>query len=346
MNTSQKFSMKTTLNKIGKNSLLLAVLLVFAFFAAFLLCVFIGVSNVSVSDALKALFGLDSSSSAYRIIVHVRLPRALAAALSGMALAVSGVIIQAVLNNALASPNIIGVNAGAGLAVVALVSLFPSALSVAPFAAFFGALLTTSLIYLIASRTGAGRVTIALIGVAVNSSLTACMNAFKTIFPETLYNANSFLMGGISGVSLQKLNPAWIIIVIFCAVAFVLGKDIDVLALGEHTAQSLGMNVRMMRMILIVVASALAGAAVSFAGLLSFVGLIVPHIARRFSHGSHRTLIFYSAFGGACFVMICDILSRILFAPYEIPVGIIMSFVGAPFFIYLILKKRRGRIYD
>ena len=311
---------------------------------AFVLSLLTGSAQISVSDSVRAWLRGDLSDPGCRILFYVRLPRALAAVLSGAALAVSGVVIQNVLNNALAAPNIIGVNAGAGFAVLLVIALFPAVSGLIPAAAFLGALAASLLIYAIAARTGASRVTITLAGVAISSVFTACSNALKTFFPDTVYNANSFFIGGFAGVSYRNLSPAWAVILLGLLLAVLLSGDMDVLALGDETAQSLGMAVRPMRFILLVTASLLAGGAVSFSGLLGFVGLIVPHILRRFTGARHRVLVPLAALGGAIFVLLCDTLSRTLFAPYEIPVGIVLSLLGGPFFLFLLLTRKGGRI--
>lgn len=328
----------------GKACRFAALLLIFI--VCFLASLFFGSTRTGVLQAVSAAAAGDYDSAAYRIIAHVRLPRTLAAALAGGALAVSGVIIQAVLNNAMASPGIIGVNSGAGLAATLLIALSPAAVSALSWAAFLGALGACLLIYAVAERSGASRLTITLVGVTVSSILTAGINTVKTIFPDSLYNANSFLIGGVAGVSLSKLDPACWLIGAGILCAWLLGRDIDVLNLGAETAAGLGMNVKRTRFVLLLLASLLAGSAVSFAGLLGFVGLLVPHISRRLVGGGHRLLVPFSALGGAALVLLCDVAGRVLFAPYELPVGIILSFVGGPFFLGLILARRRGRVYD
>lgn len=313
-----------------------------------LVCICLGLAfgsvRVSLADFVKDTINSRTDSAVYRIIRYVRLPRVVAAMLSGMALAVSGVIIQAVLNNSLAAPNIIGVNAGAGFMTLLIMGAFPGLYRLAPAASVIGALLTSIFIFTLAARTGASRITITLAGIAVSSLLTAGMNTIKTFFPDTMYNANAFLIGGFSGVSFQNIGFSWIPIIFGILVAFILAKDIDVLMLGENTAKSLGMNVTLLRFVLLVIASLLAGCAVSFSGLLGFVGLIVPHMVRILVGNSHRLVIPVSVLGGGSFVLICDIISRTAFSPYEIPVGIILSLLGAPFFLFLILRRKRGAL--
>ncbi len=309
---------------------------------SFVLSIIAGSTYISPIKAVQALFSSPNSSSVSRIIHYVRLPRTLAALLAGLSLSVSGVIIQAVLNNSLAAPNIIGVNAGAGFTTLLIIGIFPGMTGYIPIAAIAGALLTSLLIYGIACRTGASRITITLAGIAISSMLTAGMNTIKTFYPDSLYNASTFLIGGFMGVSMSNIGLSWILILIGIIIAFLLAKDIDLLLLGDSTAKSLGMNVTFMRFILLIIASLLAGSAVSFSGLLGFVGLIIPHIVRKITGNNHRLLIPVSALWGGIFVMICDVISRCLFAPYELPVGIVLSLLGAPFFLFLILQKKRG----
>ena len=325
----------------------LAALAVFA-----LLCAVLGLaagsSRLDLLEIAGELFRGEAISSGARILLYVRWPRVCAALLSGAALAVSGMVIQAVLGNPLASPNVIGANAGAGFFTFLAMALFPGVPGAAPAGAFAGALAATLAVCAVAAGAGAGKLGIILAGVAVSSIFTAGINTIKTFFPETLYNGSAFLIGGFSGVSQKDFTPAWAVILLALGAAFLLGGQADLLCLGEDTARTLGMNVPLARFSLIVLACVLAGCAVSFAGLLSFVGLLAPHMVRRLlgeARTSHRILLPAAALLGAGFVTLCDLLSRILFAPYEIPVGILLSFVGGPFFLALILKQR-GRDGD
>lgn len=343
MNISQKsFIPKSS----AKKTFIFFAVLFLLLLASLFVSVFFGSTTASVFQAVKALLNGDLKNTAFRIIFYVRLPRVAAAMLAGSALAVSGIIIQAVLNNAMAAPNIIGVNSGAGLAAIILIAVFPATLHLLPVAAFLGALAACLCIYAIAAKTGASRMTITLVGIAVSSILTAGINTVKTVFPDSILNANAFMVGGLSGIDFSRLSPACYIIFAGIFAAFLLAKDIDILNLGEETAQSLGMNVGAIRFLLLALASALAGSAVSFAGLLGFVGLVVPHIMRRFVGSNHRLLIPAGALGGAILVLLCDLVGRVLFAPYEVPVGIILSFMGGSFFIMLILTRRKGRVND
>lgn len=301
-----------------------------------LLC---GSVSLRPGQVLAALTGQDRSSAGARIVLYTRLPRTCAALLAGAALAVSGAIIQTVLNNPLASPGIIGVNSGAGLLVALACAISPLAQRVTPLVAFLGALLAVLLVLALAQSTGASRMTVVLAGVAVSNLFSAGIDAVVTLVPEALSGVSDFRIGGFSGVTMAQLAPAAVLILLALAGAFSLTQQMDILALGSDTAQSLGLAVKPVRLVLLTIAAALAGGAVSFAGLLGFAGLIVPHIMRRLVGSGSLPLLAGSALGGACFVTVCDLLSRVLFAPYELPVGIVLAFAGAPFFLWLLLKK-------
>ena len=325
----------------NKNRAVLLIALFLLCLCAFALALSVGAADISLSEALGALIHGRTDDPSLRILVHIRLPRAIGALAAGAALAVSGVIIQAVINNPMAAPNLIGVNAGAGFCTIAAIALFPSMTRYLPLAAFIGALLTAILIFAISSVTGAGRITVTLIGIAVGSILTACINTVKVIFPDSVYDVSGFLIGGLSGATNSNVLPALIPILPTLLAAIIFSRSLDALSLGEGVASGLGLNVKRTRLVWLTLAALLAGAAVSFSGLIGFVGLLVPHIMRRFAGENHRYLIPASMLGGGALLLIADTLSRTLFAPYELPVGIFMSLVGGPFFIVLILHQRR-----
>ena len=289
--------------------------------------------------------GLGAATLTPVIFRFVRLPRTLGCLLAGAALAVSGAVIQGVLSNKLASPSIIGVNAGAGLAVTLCCAWgFLSGWAIAG-AAFLGALLSVFLIVFVAEKAGASRTTVILTGVAVNAFLNALAEAVSTLIPEVGMMAGDFRVGGFGAVSQVRLLPAGVLICLALLVVCSLHNELDVLALGEETAQGLGMNVKKTRTLLLGLAAMLAGAAVSFAGLLGFVGLIVPHAVRRMAGSESKVLLPLCAMGGAAFVAFCDTAARVIFAPFELPVGILLSVLGGPFFLLLLLKRKGGRTH-
>lgn len=322
-----------------KKFLFLILLLVLCIFSGILL----GSVPLSPESVIRCLIGQDRDTTTYILIHTVRLPRVVGACLAGMGLATAGVILQGVMNNSLASPNTIGVNSGAGFAVMLTLMLGGSYTFHVPAAAFLGALATTLAIFGLAYLSDSSRTTIILAGITVSSFLNAGINTIKLIDSDISVNLTSFLIGSLSGLTFDNLFVPGIAILVALLAACLFAKAINVLSLGDDIARSLGLNVAVMRLALLVLSSVLAGCVVSYAGLLSFVGLIVPHICRRLFGNDARYLLPCSALLGACFVLICDTMGRILFAPFELPAGIIMSFVGGPFFLYLLLKKKGGR---
>ena len=297
---------------------------------------------VTAGEIIASLSG-DMGSAAARIFLYARLPRTCGCLLAGMALAVSGAVIQGVLANPLAAPNIIGVNSGAGLMVALSCALMPNSAVVLPLMAFLGALAGVMLVLFLAERTGAARITLVLAGVAVSSMFSAGIDAVVTFVPDALNGYSDFRIGGLENLSMERLWPAMCILFPALAGCFLLASEMDVLLLGTDTARSLGLNAGRTRLILLTLAAALAGGAVSFCGLLGFVGLIVPHIMRRLVGEDSLMLLASCALGGGGFLTICDVLARTVVAPYELSVGIVLSLLGGPFFIWLLLRQRGGR---
>ena len=311
------------------------------FLAAALFGLLFGSTRVGFADIFDALCGKSDTPEA-RIIIFVRLPRTLAALLVGAALSVAGAVLQGVLENRLASPRIIGVNSGAGLAVtlaMALGTLGGWRLSLAAFVGAFGAAIIVSLA---ARKWGASRGTVILIGVAMNSFLGAISDTVKTLIPEIGVMSNDFKMGSFSSVTYSELAPAALMILLSLAVLFSLANELDVLRLGEHSARALGMSTRTTRVIFLLLSALLAGASVSIAGLISFIGLIVPHAVKAIAGNRSASLLPLSALFGGAFVSLSDTAARVIFAPYEVPVGILTAFIGAPFFVFILVKRRKA----
>ena len=300
-----------------------------------------GAVSIPPGEVIAALLGRGSGTTA-SIVLYARLPRMCGCLLAGAALACAGVIIQGVLNNPLAAPNVIGVNSGAGLATALCCALAPGAVRWTPLAAFLGALVGVLLVLFIAERAGAARITLVLAGVAMSSMFGAGIDAVVTFVPDALSGYTDFRVGGVKNLSMARLAPAFWVILIALLIALSLSNELDLLLLGRETAQSLGLPAKWLRLALLMVAAALAGAAVSFAGLLGFVGLLVPHIMRRLLGEDSFPLLLSSALGGGLLLTVCDLASRLIFAPFELPLGVVLSLAGGPFFIWLLLKQRRG----
>ena len=326
----------------GSNHNFILLCLLALFLAVGVLSLLLGPESMSPGQVVTGL--LDPADTiARRIVLYVRLPRTLAGLLAGAALACAGVIVQLVLSNPLAAPSTIGVNSGAGLAAALCCAIVPTNLAAVPFAAFLGAFLGAVTVLAIAERTGASRLTLVLAGLAISGMFSAGVDAILTFVPESLNGYSDFRIGGLDGVSLAQLRPAALLILPALVLAMLLHNELDILSLGQEQAQALGLNARKLRLVALGLAAVLAGAAVSFCGLIGFVGLMVPHITRRLVGEECGPLLPACALGGGAVLCGCDLLSRLIFAPYELPVGIIMSLLGGPFFIWLLLHQRGGR---
>ncbi len=315
--------------------LMIIVLLVFLCLCAFVFSLGMGALPLSLSEIFAALFR-ESSGVHYQIIFNIRLPRTLVAGLVGACLSLSGCILQGIMRNPLASPHLIGISAGAGLAGIFILIVLPSAFHLLTPAAFAGALATTVLIYALAWQQGLRPTRLILAGVAVSSFLGAWITALMIFYPERVHSVLGFMVGGLAARSWKHFH----IILPYALGGFVLScllaKRLNILLLGDDTAKNLGLDVEKNRLAFIALAALLAASAVSVAGLLGFVGLIVPHMTRFIIGSDYRFLLPASALSGGFLLMVCDTLARVALDPVEIPVGIIMALLGAPFFLYLL----------
>ncbi len=308
----------------------------------FTLSLCIGAAHIPLRHLVELLFCGGSISASESVILRfVRLPRSLACILGGAALSASGAIIQNVLKNPLGSPNIIGVNAGAGFFVVLASSFFSAWTGFLPLFAFTGAFCAILIVSVIGQKAGNSHYSLILAGVVVNTFFSAFSDSLHVFFPDSIYVRNAFRIGSFASVQSAVLVPAGACIILALVLSFVLRNGLDVLALGDEVACSLGLNVRQVRTFALVLATLLSGAAVSFCGLLGFVGLIVPHCARRAVGNEMRFLLPFSAVGGSLLVLAADFLCRVAFAPYEVPVGIFLALIGGPFFFVLLVRQRR-----
>jgi len=321
-------------------AILFAALCILTALCAFA-CLCLGSAKLRFTQVLDGLLRTEPHSPEAQILWSVRLPHTAGCFLAGLALALSGLLLQSVTGNPLAGPNIIGVNAGAGFAMVLTMALAPMAYRFVPLFAFLGAFGCTVLIVFVARKAGGSRVTIVLAGVAISTLLNAGISLFKLIDPDLAVSYSHFSVGGVSGVIFSDLALPAMIIGLCTVIAIILSGRLNLLCLGDTIALSLGVRVKALRTAALILASALAASAVSFAGLLGFVGLMVPHMARKLLGSSDvRKLLPVCTLLGACLVMLSDLLGRTLFAPSQIPAGIVTALLGAPFFFILLLKRR------
>ncbi len=299
----------------------------------------LGSTDLTVTEIATALFcGEDSTASV--IVTYIRLPRVLAGLLAGAGLGISGVLLQTVTANELASPNIIGINSGAGLAVIITLSLFPRLSGLLPIGAFVGAFASSLLILFVSAKFGSSHSIILLIGIAVTTVLNAVISLFSLIDEDVLAEYNHFTIGSLKSVTAEELVIPAILIILSLALSLGLTGRLSLLCLGDSSAIALGINVKRLRITALLCASASAAAVVSFAGLLGFVGLVVPHISKVQVGTNPRKMLVSSAVLGAVTVILADVLGRTLFSPSELPVGILMSLIGAPYFFFILLRRK------
>lgn len=274
-----------------------------------------------------------------QIIWNVRLPRTIVGALVGVNLALSGAILQAIMRNPLADPHIIGISSGAGLSGIATMILFPALEYLVTPVAFCGAMAAAVAIYILAWKNGIKPVRIILAGVAVSAFLSAGISGLLIFYSDRVNGALLWMVGGLAARSW----PHVAIIAPYAAVGFVLAlcsaHYLNILALGDDMAKGLGVHVEVTRVLLTAVAALLAASAVSVVGLLGFVGLVVPHMARLILGSDYRYLVPGAALLGIAIVTLSDTFARTVFAPVELPVGIIMALIGAPFFLFLLRRE-------
>lgn len=320
--------------------LLILVGLCVALVLAGLISIASGSVSLSLSQSLAAALG-EGDKDTLRIVNLLRLPRTIVTAFVGANLALAGCILQGVLHNPLADPGIIGVSAGAGLFAMALMLIIPEQTALVPIAAFCGAILSTGIVFYLAWEKGINPLRMILAGVAVATFFGGAMSALNVFYADRIQGTVMWMAGGFQGRSwnhvelLLPYSAIGILGTLLCA------RQLNALQLGDDMAKSLGIRVMRVRTILIFLSALLAAASVSVAGMLGFVGLIVPHIMRLLIGSDHEILLPCAALAGAIVVTLADTAARTLFSPLEIPVGIFMSFLGAPFFLYL-LKRRLG----
>lgn len=271
----------------------------------------------------------------------VRLPRVLSGAAAGSALAVSGYLIQSVLANPMASPGLLGVNSGAAVGSALAGLLVPGLLLAGPLGALAGAVLAAFLILFLARRTRSSRLGVVLAGLAISQIFSAALDLILVLDDDAIAGYADFKLGSLAGTGYERMLPGLVLIGIGLVLALLFAPECELLSLGEEQASSLGLHTEKWRGWILFTAAMLAGAAVSFGGLISFVGLLVPHIVRHFKPASTREAVVGCLLGGADLLLACDLVGRLVFAPYEVPVGILLSLLGGPYFLYLLLHARR-----
>lgn len=296
-----------------------------------------GTIPVKLSKIFEVMI-TDDGSTERMIIWNIRLPRMILAALVGINLAISGAILQGVMNNPLADPSIIGISSGAGLFGIFILVVLPEFQELVPIAAFFGAMLAATIIYLLSWKGGIEPTRVILAGVAVSALFGAGISGTLVFFSDKVHGALTFMNGSLSSRSWPEVMTILPYTVVGLILAILYSKKLNILILGDNVARGLGLNVEATRLCLTALAALLAASAVSIVGLLGFVGLIVPHSIRLLIGNNYKHMIPASALLGAGLVMASDTFARTVLSPIEIPVGIVMAVLGAPFFLYLLRR--------
>lgn len=308
-----------------------------------------GSYTMTVKDVVNTLLG-NGSKAQNVVIFDLRLPRICVAIFVGIALSTAGCILQGVTKNPLAEPGMIGINAGAALAVVILISsrsaAYYNAISMntiylMPLVSFLGALLVSLLIYFLSYKKGVKPTRLILVGIGVNSGINAIITLYQLNMSKGDYNqALTWISGSLWGSSWVYFKILAPIVILLFAIVIYKCKTLDVLALGDELATGLGISVARETRVFLLFAVALSAIATSVAGNIAFLGLLGPHIGKRLVGPKHRKLIPIAALISSCLILIADTASRNLFTPLEIPVGITLSVIGVPYFIYLMMKEK------
>lgn len=327
-----------TLSNSKKICMILTTVFVLCF--TILISLRIGSIDVSFKELIDGMF-LSKQSNNFLIIRDLRMPRVLSAVLIGGNLAVAGALLQTTMKNPLADPGIIGISSGASLGAIAVMVIFTDLIKYKIIIAFIGGIIAACLVYLIGEDKGFSPVRIILAGVCVNSILNA-LSSMVTVFNSAgVSSIQTWLLGSLVNVTWNDFKILALYTIVGIALCLLVIKSCDLMGLGDKTAQSLGLNVNRVRVMITFVAVFLTSISTGVGGVISFVGLVIPHICRFLIGSSHKFLIPFSYFMGGFLLLVADTVSRNIFRPYEIPVGLTMCLVGGPFFIYILRRSKR-----
>lgn len=317
------------------------------------ICVCLGSVNVPLKSTAeifrRAILGLDMPKELpASIILTVRLPRVLCVALTGASLSVCGAAMQGLLKNPLADGSTLGVSSGASLGAVISIAFgitlpgipLAGTMSMAMLFAFLSLVVILGLAYRLDGSLSTG--TIILIGVIYSMFVSSVLSLVITFAPDKVQSITFWTMGSLAGRGYVHVLVLLGALVVFGGVLFGCARELNAFAVGEDNARHIGVNVRRVKLTVMIAVSALIGVCVSVGGTIGFVGLVTPHMVRLITGPNHRRLLPASAFGGAIFLMLCDLLARTLFDPRELPVGVVTSFIGSILFVVIFIRTRRG----
>ena len=326
--------------RVEPRTVLICIALIASTSLVFLVSLSVGDFPIPLSDVLATLFGGGSSDADF-IVGQLRLPRAINAVLVGAAFGMAGALFQTFARNPLASPDIIGVNAGAAAAAVLLIVWFSASSDQVAVGALLGALGTSLLIYVLAYRKGVTGYRLVLVGIGMTAILTAMSQFLLTRAEITdAQRATVWLIGSLNGRGWDEVGPMALALVILGPAAVFLSRSLGTMLLGDDTAVGLGVSIQRSRISLLVIGVGLSGAAVATAGPVAFVALVSPQIARRLVRSPGPALV-SSALAGALLLVLSDLVARRLFAPTELPVGVVTGVIGGPYLLWLLARATR-----
>lgn len=328
--------------RLEKRSLFVIGILALASVLALIIGTGFGSDYIAPLDVLRTVMGWGNGDFDF-VVLTLRLPRVLLAMLVGIALGMSGAILQGIIRNPLASPDVIGITSGAAVAAVGFVTLLGGALSIKllPLFAVAGALITALIIYMLSWKSGVTPIRLVLIGIGV-SAITGAGTTFMLIISPfyTAGQAYIWLTGSVYGATWTDVNTIWPVLLIILPAAILLARSLNAQEFGDDLATGLGVTVQKHRFLLLACSVLLAGIAVSVAGTIGFAGLMAPHIARRLVGRMFGSLLLVSGLIGGLLVFAADLIGRTLFVPLDVPAGVFTAGVGAPFFLYLLFRNR------
>jgi iron complex transport system permease protein len=325
---------------MNKKQTICFIVTILAFFIMIILSLISGGSTVSLQDVVQLLFQPSEVSSLARIIIlEIRLPRMIGAICVGATLAASGTLIKAVMRNPLADPGLLGIQTGASLFAMVILLVYPVMLPLLPIAAFMGGLVAYFILTILAYKDGIQPLRLVLSGVAVNSLFGAAIGIISIYHSDKIQNALTWLNGSLASISPSDAKILVIYSLIAISLSFLVIPKCNLLALDDLTITNLGENLSLTRFVIATIAVLLCSISVCIVGIIGFVGLVVPHIAQLLVGTNHKIMLPFSMLLGSVFVLASDTFQIIVFSPTEIPVGVIISMIGAPFFLLLLRKQ-------
>ncbi|CAM2836134.1 iron ABC transporter permease [Hathewaya histolytica] len=304
-----------------------------------ILTIGIGSADISIGNIIDIFLGKGDEINA-SIVMDMRLPRIILAIFVGASLSISGVLLQAVMGNPLADPGITGVSSGASLAAILVMIYFPHLYRILPLVAFFGAILACVMVFALSWDNGLNSLRIILAGVAVNAIFLGATSLMSILNSDKIQGVLLWINGSLAYRGWREVKYIVPYTLIGIILSFLCIKGANILALGDDVATNLGLNVNRTRIFISLVAVFLAGISTSVVGIIGFIGLIVPHICRLIIGSDHKFLIPMSSVVGAILLLLTDTIARFIARPIELPVGVIMSMVGGPFFLFLLRRRK------